>query len=211
VDTTITIIGLIAAVLSALGALGAWQAARQANKASVQANAAAVAVAAIETERRHVELTPRVRLELEQEDSTSAILRVAVDGPDDLDRVDAVSVSIRDDIPNRAELSRSIGTQVSPEQIRAQIWGPLRFQHGTDGGSADGRSVEPFRLDVGESRPLLMRPTVPPPWSKDMDWWRRQYNGKPLRVTVTCTRDGYEPWVFQREVPRLPEVESQVY
>jgi hypothetical protein len=211
VDTTITVIGLIAAVLSSVGALGVWRAASQANRASEQANAAAVAVAAIESQRRHVELTPQLLLELESEDDNSTTLRVSVDGPDYLDRVDALSVYTRDDIPGRAGLSRSIGTQITPEQIRTQIWGPLRFQHSSDGGSADGRSVEPFPLAVGESRPLLMRPTVKPPWNNDTAGWRRKYDGKPLRVTVTCRREGYEPWVFQREVQRDPSVEQTIY
>jgi hypothetical protein len=207
VDTTIAIIGLIAAMLSAGGALGAWRAALRANKASGQANAAAVAVAAIETERRHVEVTPRLRLELESETDTSAVLRVAVDGPDELARLDAVSVRIRDDMENRAELARSIGTQVTSEQIAGQTWGPLQFRPGSDGGSADGRSVAPFPLTVGESKPLLMRPTAKPSWT-DTAWWLRQYDGKPLRVTVTCEREGFEPWVFQREVTREPRAQA---
>jgi hypothetical protein len=130
VNTTITVIGLVAAVLSAVGAIGAWRAASQANSASTQANAAAVAVAAIETERRHVELTPQLRLELESEDDVSAILRVAIDGPDDLGQIDALSVRIRHEIPNRADLSRDVGTTIPPEEIAAQILGaaevPLR-------------------------------------------------------------------------------------
>jgi hypothetical protein len=101
--------------------------------------------------------------------SKARVQHLAIDGPDDLDRIDALSIRIRDDIRHRTELSRSIGTQVTPEQIRGQIWGPLRFHHGTDGGSADGRSVEPFPLEVGESRPLLMRPTVKPGWT-DVPW-----------------------------------------
>lgn len=129
-NTTITVIGLVAAVLSAVGAIGAWRAASQANSASTQANAAAVAVAAIETERRHVELTPQLRLELESEDDVSAILRVAIDGPDDLGQIDALSVRIRHEIPNRADLSRDVGTTIPPEEIAAQILGaaevPLR-------------------------------------------------------------------------------------
>jgi hypothetical protein len=70
--------------------------------------------------------------------------------------------------------------------------------------------VTPFPLEVGESRPLLMRPTVKPAWT-DVSWWKRQYDGKPLRVTATCEREGYAPWVFQRELERMPSIEQQIH
>jgi hypothetical protein len=30
-------------------------------------------------------------------------------------------------------------------------------------------------------------------------WWREQYQGKPVRLEITCNRQGHEPWVIQHE------------
>jgi hypothetical protein len=62
--------------------------------------------------------------------------------------------------------------------------------------------MAPFDLPVGESRRFAAEPTPPPPWSKDQaDGWHRQYDGTPLRLTVTCRRDGVGSWTLKYEIP----------
>jgi hypothetical protein len=41
--------------------------------------------------------------------------------------------------------------------------------------------------------------SVPPSWT-DAGAWRRDYTGKPVRIAITCRREGYEPWVIPLEV-----------
>ncbi len=174
----------------------------------MHANKASSAMLAIETQRRHVEMTPELRLELKR-DGPDIDLVVAIDGPDHLDRLDAVSVHIRADDGNRATLPYSIAHGLlTREQSDAQIWAPLRFLHGR-GDDRGGREIGPFPLLVGESETRIMEPTPSPPWVDYAGYWQLLYEGRPLRVTVTCIRDGYEPWVFQRSVSQEPITEPR--
>jgi hypothetical protein len=48
-----------------------------------------------------------------------------------------------------------------------------------------------------------VRPTIEPPWNNDPDGWRRKYDAEPLRVTVVCEREGFEPGYVQGSGVRL--------
>jgi len=126
-----------------------------------------------------------------------ATLRVALVGPAALDRLDRVTVRIRDDIPGRAPVTPGGPTA---EEIARQVWGPYRFVPGVDGADQTGRSVAPFGLLLGDWRPLALERTPAPTWSSDATAWQRQYNDQPVRLTLACVREGDEPWTVPQEV-----------
>lgn len=192
VDLAIAILGTVGTLIAAVAAVGSWKAAARSDKAASQ-------MTAIERDRRHGELTPQLRFQFKDPGNGQPLLRVYLDGPPSLNRLDRIELTVRDDMPNRAQFA-TIGT-VTPEQVAKQVWGPYKFVRGVDGASQDGRTMAPFELLVGESRPFAMEPTSPPPWSNDQaDWWRNQYKGTPLRIALVCHRDGYEPWTLKFEV-----------
>jgi hypothetical protein len=176
--------------VAAIAAVGAWWAARSSSQASA-------AMTAIERRRWHAYLTPQFELTCRVTSGERATLRVALVGPAALDRLDQVTVHIRDDIPGRAPVTPGGPTA---EEIARQIWGPYRFVPGVDGADQTGRSVAPFELLLGDWRPLTLERTPAPTWSSDATGWRRQYNDQPVRLTLACVREGDEPWTVPQEV-----------
>jgi len=115
--------------------------------------------------------------------------------PDSLDRLDEVTVRIRDDQPDRQPRP---GSQLTQEQITAVIWGPYRLRPAMENTDPDGRQHGPFRLPKGEPYPVQLEPSVAPSWAGPN--WRNQYDGTPIRLEIVCRREGYEPWVIPAEV-----------
>lgn len=199
---TVSAVSAGAAVVAAIAASGAWRAGNRSAK-----------LTEIELERRHSELSPMFGFGLDRSGGgRQSRLTVSLNAPAALGRLDEITMTIRDDVPDRAQLAVATGSTVPPEDVARQIWGPLRFVHGVDGGSSDGRTVTPFALPVGESRPFALEPTLAPPWSNSQaGWWENQYAGKPLRLTLECRREGYEPWTVKVEVPLEPSATSQIW
>lgn len=133
---------------------------RSAEAATRSADAAAV-TARLDIDRRHAELTPHFRISVEPSNPGSDTLRLAVCllGPPELERLDALTVTIRDDHPWRAQ-GRALASGPTPEQVAQQIWGRWRFTPGTGPGTdsirgipgADptGRTTPTQGLPVGE-------------------------------------------------------------
>src|SRR5262249_44811189 len=96
-----------------------------AKSAADKSNAAASALADIERQRRHSELTPRLRLVAEPFNPGSDIvrLRVTVVGPPGLDRLDKLTATIRNDHFRRGEFHREHMGGPTSEQMKAHIWG----------------------------------------------------------------------------------------
>lgn len=73
-----------------------------------------------------------------------------------------------------------------------------------DGADPYGRRVAPVRLDRGEWRPFALARTLPPPWTAERGdggaFWRREYDGAPVRPTIIGRCDGHEPWADPIEV-----------
>ncbi len=184
---TVGVIGAVAASVAAVAGIGSWRAGNR-----------AAALTRIEEERRHAELTPQFKLELRDPSMIRTQLIISFEGPAALEQLDSIEMTIRDDMPSRAEFTAGHG--VSTGEIKKQIWGPLRFVHGVNGGSQDGRTVEPFSLPVGESRPFSVEPTLAPRWI-DPKHWEDKYDGTPLRLTLECKREGFKPWSVKVEVP----------
>jgi hypothetical protein len=159
--------------------------------------AAAELVAKIETARRHEDLTPELYVRRGQRSDDMVILALELRGPVELGRLDEVRVRIRDDHPGRASAPV---LSLSTKQRKAAIWGPCRFNPGVLGTDPLGREHGPFGLSRREPYLLSLEQSVTPTWHGDPALWRRQVNNGPVRLEVTCRREGYAPWVLLGEI-----------
>src|SRR5260370_33661982 len=166
------IAALVVAIVAALSAVGAVRYARRSDRSAARSAAAASTTAALDKQRRHAELTPRLRVTCEPSNPGSPTLRLGVflSGPPELERLDALTVTIRDDHPWRGQGTPLAGGPI-PEQVAAQIWGPYRLIPGTGPGAdpvggipgADptGRTTPTGGRTLAPSFTLLTTPTVP--------------------------------------------------
>src|SRR6266852_1116536 len=119
-------IALVVSIVSAAGAVGAVWYARRSDRSA--------ATSALDMWRRNAELMPRFRITCEPSNPGSPTLRLGVflSGPPELERLDALTVTIRDDHPWRGQGTPLAGGP-TPEQVAAQIWGtlPLHSRHRT--------------------------------------------------------------------------------
>lgn len=184
-------------------ALAAWQS----HKSAGEANAAAGALAKIESDRRHAELTPRFRVRCEPLPPSSDKLRVRVmlTGPTGLDRIDGLTVTIRNDHFGRGKYTQTAGGP-TPDEIEAQIWGPFRFLAGAvpDVAREDnvGRSIEYHAvLPIGEEIPYLLERTTPPSWATDMsqETWEK-LRGPVIRFGLDAWHKEYGKWILPCEI-----------
>lgn len=190
------------AALSAVAAVGAWRAAhRSADTADT--------VARIEENRWHADLLPQFDVSIEEvagdQEGARSTLSVRLVGPLPLCHLDEIRIAVvtSDDM---VRLHRFPGDP-SQEDLDGQVWGPLRFARSADGADANGQTVDPFRLDVGQGRPFSLERTRPPSWQTGNDrdaHWRDQWVNTPLRIVLTCKRDGFKTWIVPRDV-EVPE------
>lgn len=190
------------AALSVVAAFGAWRAAHR-------SAATADTVARIEQDRWHADLLPRFDITIERAEGDRATLSVHLAGPVPLCHLDDIRIEI---VPSD-DMSRLATTPGEPtqEQLDAQVWGPLRFTHGADGADVDGKTVAPFQLEVGKGRPFSIERTRPPIWLRGDDRaarWRDQWLNTPMRLVITCQKEGYKPWIVpcRVDVPESPRV-----
>jgi hypothetical protein len=197
---------VVAALASVASAGAAAVAAWQSHSSAREANATALALAAIERDRRHSELCPRFRVACAPWGAGTDKLRLSIMlvGPPALTHLDSVTVTIRDDVFTRGQGPLYGG--LTREQVKSQIWGPYRVSPGTGshGAVADntGRIV-PFelRVPIGEVLLLQLEPTPPPPWSGNMspqDWRRQQ--GNVLRLLLDAEHLEHGSWTLPCEV-----------
>jgi hypothetical protein len=183
-----------AAVAGAVIAAGAWKVGRGAALSNAH-------LADIERRREHREMFPHVEITVERDPgATTRQLVVFLKGPDVLDHLDSFRVEIRDDGQDRS--SRSAGSNVSQEEIERQIWGPYRLRPSAGGADEWGRQSNPRPLTVGERWIWYLEKTPAPTWMTDPNSWEQQYAGKPIRLTLYCEREGFDPWILRREIPR---------
>jgi hypothetical protein len=153
----------------------------------------------IEQSRWHADLTPELKLTCTSQKAggNRADLSLELTGPAALAGLDEVIVRIRDDMPNRQP---GFGSQLTQEQISEVIWGPYRIVPGLKHTDVNGRTHGPFRLPKNEPYPIPLERTLPPSWVSDPESWRRQYEGTPARLEITCQREGGESWAIPCEV-----------
>ena len=155
--------------------------------------------AAIESRRLHDALTPELAITCDARpgaDSRRVDMTLKLIGPAGLDRLDEVTVCIRDDIPDRKS---TLGSQLTQGQISEVIWGPYRLDPGVPGTESYGRAHGPFRLPKHELYRIQLEQTMTPAWTVP-SFWKKRYGGMPVRLELTCRRKGHEPWILQREV-----------
>jgi hypothetical protein len=160
-DLTIAIIGVLAAVGAAMAAFGSWTAARKANDT-------ATALAAIEADRRHDELTPVFDITCEVSDDHFAMLRVTLaDGR--LQQFDAVTVTILDEAgaDHTRLMNNMLRRGLTEEQVHAVVWGPVEFNANLPRIVFSNRESRPraySMLNGNNWADLIMRPTRPASW-----------------------------------------------
>jgi hypothetical protein len=89
---------------------------------------------------------------------------------------------------------------MAEEQWNEVIWGPCRISEGLGNTDRNGRAHGPFPLPGNESYMIPLEHTRMPSWQADWQRWRSRYQGKPVRLEITCIRDGHEPWILMPEV-----------
>ncbi|TXS19588.1 hypothetical protein EAO71_33795 [Streptomyces sp. ms191] len=187
-------LGVIAAVASVIAAVAAW-------KATSRASDTAEAMAAIERNRWHAELTPQLEVTVHRPSpGRRATFKIRLIGPVGLELLDAVTIRIKDDGVDRTPLTAPPPTA---EDVAAQIWGPLCFTPGIDDVAAPGRSTPLFRLEKGDFKVLDMTNTQAPFWWDDNDAqerWRGEVKEQPVRLRIECRLKGHKPWFVHREL-----------
>ncbi len=187
-----TIIAAVAAGLSGVAAVASW-------RSSAQANATAEAVARIERDRWHLDLTPQLRLKLEPQ---GGMLYVRFDGPASLGRI-TVQLTVRDD-RDRVRDPVLAGGPTAEERAEV-VWGPYHFRPGVDGADQLGPSVTPFTLEADDRTRLAVDESLRPRWYEGTggeEQWRQQNRTKRMRLWADCTAAGHKPWKLSFEVPQ---------
>ena len=205
------ITAFVLSIVSTLTAVWSiWYARQSARSAQLSAGAAET-TAELDSDRRHAELTPQLRVTCEplNPGSTTLRLQVFLVGPPELQRLDGLTAVIRDDHPWRAHIGAPTAG-ATPEQIAEQIWGPYMFTpgvgpgadpvRGIPGADRTGRTTPTGGMPVGEVLPFQLEPTRPPTWfAQSPDDWKRE-RGPVVRLTMECSRDGMEPWTLKCEI-----------
>jgi hypothetical protein len=200
----VIIAALVVSIVAAAGSVGAvWYARRSAQSAETAADTAKK-TAALDTERRHAELTPEFEIVCtagENGVSGHGELKVTLTGPVGLDRLDEVTIVILDE-SGANHWGRGYPTGVEEEEARRFVWGPWEFSTGASAQVTDNRSTRPrpySRADGQNWDRLSLVRTRPGRWmSLSQEQWERQIKG-PVRLQITGRRSG-EQWVLLREV-----------
>jgi hypothetical protein len=193
-------LGEVAApVAAAIAAVGSWWAAARSNQVTR-------GLAAIERDRRHDELAPDFEVTCTERDTApdQAFLRVALKRGH-LERLDEVIITIQDEAGQEHWVD-GLPDGVTQEQAEAFVWGPWDFNVGAGAQVAGNRTTNgrPYSIVTGKNWDVLaLNRTRPGHWmgsATTQESWRRRYADQPLRLLITCRRDGYEPWTLPYEV-----------
>lgn len=177
-------------------------------------------VRAIEQDRRHAELMPEFEITctVRKTASDSADLLVSLTAGG-LDYLDEVVITILDET-GRDHWTRGLPDGVTQEKAEAFVWGPWEFNTGASSQVVSNRETasRPYSQVSGKNWDLLsLIPTRPGHWmtGTSQDDWRKQYRDHPVRLLITCRREGYEPWFIQRDVhaeyPKVARVRAIDY
>lgn len=196
------IAALVVSIVAAAGSVGAvWYSRRSAKAAAVSA-AAAGTTAALDSQRRHDELTPEFGVSIAAGVGEHAEMRVELTGPPGLDRLDEVTITILDEA-GVGHWAHGLPGKVSPEEARRFVWGPWEFNTGASAQVTDNRTTRPrpySRPDGKNWDRLSLARTRPGHWmgATTPEQWQRQQDG-PVRLQITCSRGG-EQWDLLREI-----------
>ena len=211
---------LVVAIVAALAAVSAVWYARRSDRSAAAAATAAATTAALDMQRRNAELTPQFRITCEPANPGSPTLRLGVflSGPPDLERLDALTVTIRDDHPWRGQGTPLAGGSDARAGRRADPGTvPVHPRYGTrrrPGPRRPGR--RPDRTHHAN------QPGCPSARScRSSSSRHTRHPGRSSRTTTGCasvggatapagmrSRQGWDPWVLTCEVD--PEGQSKV-
>jgi hypothetical protein len=201
-DTTViwTAVGALGVVVAA--GVAAW-AARQSRDSAIKANAAAETLAAIERDRRHDELAPEFAMKFTATAEDRANLLVTLTGGR-MDRLDEVTVTILDET-GKDHWGGGLPTNVTQDEAAAFVWGPWEFLTAAAVQIASNRESRPrpYVRPNGKNWDLLpLTRTRPGRWMStySQEQWQGDFEGQPIRLLITCRREGYEPWMLLQEV-----------
>lgn len=203
IDYTLLANGVSAAAALASAVAGglSWRAAAAASEA---ANRSAKLADDTERQRRWERLQPDLSCNLYlNPNGASGLLTIRLDGPYALERLDRVTVTIRDQRLHPGHYL--LKGMPNPEQARAPIWGPYRFDQDDQNQAVhQGGRVVSFAagISVGDQIGCQLSPTVEPTWvADDAPHWELAYDGAPVRVMVECEKSGFSPWRIPIEAP----------
>jgi hypothetical protein len=195
---------------SAVGAVGtlvaagvaAW-AARQSHHSAAEANAAAGTLAAIERDRRHDELAPAFELRFTETSGDHANVLVTLTGGR-LESLDEVTFTILDET-GKDHWVRGLPDGLTQDEAQAFVWGPWEFNTAASVQVVSNRESRrrPYSRVSGKNWDLLpLTRTRPGRWMSSItqERWQGEYADQPIRLLVTCRREGYEPWALLHEV-----------
>lgn len=199
------IAALVVSIVAAVGSVGAVWYSRHSAKSAADSAKAAKTTAELDSQRRHDELTPKFDISIEAGEngvSEHAHMRVTLIGPDGLDRLDEVTITILDEA-GKDHWGYGLPDKVSAEEAASFVWGPWEFNTGASAQVTDNRTTRPqpySRPDGKNWDRLGLRRTRPGYWMGEMtpEQWQRQQDG-PVRLRITCRR-GHEQWTLLREV-----------
>jgi type II secretory pathway pseudopilin PulG len=198
------IAALVVSIVAAAGSVSAVWYARRSARSSATSAAAAETTAALDSQRRHTELTPQFEIictEGHNGIGDQGELQLALAGPAGLDRLDEVTVAILDEA-GADHCARGFPTGVSEEDARRFVWGPWEFNTGASAQVTDNRTTRPrpySRSDGKNWDRLSLERTRPGHWmSMNPEQWQKQREG-PIRLQLTCQLAG-EQWILLHEV-----------
>lgn len=165
---------------------------------------------AIESDRRHEELTPvfEARCEVAAGLEDSARLKITLVGG--IDALDEVVITIQDE-SGVDHWGRGLPRGVTQEQAEAFVWGPWEFDVNASAQVVINRQTRrrPYSLLSGKNWDVLtLAATRPGSWMTGTapDKWRKERRQQPVRLLLTCRREGHSPWLVPLEVhPEYPK------
>jgi hypothetical protein len=185
----------VASGAAAVAAVGSAVAAFLANRTSS-------ALAKTERERRHTELTPEFQVWCDVISPNHLKLTLWLRGPAGLDKIDRLTVSIRD---NKRVSASPVGSPTS-EQVDKQIWGPRRFSPHVMGASSDGRNATYLDLIRGDEAVFQLEKTPPGSWMMSggtLEWWETLGISRAIKISIHCEKSGLEPWTVPWDIPLI--------
>ena len=171
---------------------------------------AATTATGIERQRRHAELRPRFAVTCTPANAGSDRRQLSVKllGPGELEAIDTITVTIRDDSHFRLKPAPAPGQP--PASVPDQVWGPLRFvprigpgvgtRPGAVGADTAGRATSSPGMPVGEEHVYALEPTPPPAgasWTTEQ--WQAQV-GPLLRFRIESHKADLDPWIAVGEI-----------
>lgn len=192
-------LSLAVAALSAIATVGSFVAA-------LLAYLTARRLGRIEVERRHEELVPKFHVVAKELSNGQVRLSVKLIGPAALEKIDDLTVTIRNDSVERRSDYAGSPTQ---GEMDAQLWSKYRLSPGISGADERGRTAGPIELLLGNESYYQLEPSIAPAWVTP-EAWGLMFRGAPLRIALKSRR-GQEPyWTVPLEVGVIPHLPNSM-